>query len=418
MSILRKGGQALIGLLTLGVCKLVAVWAIARWLGAEAQGAFAVSLAVMTLGGILFGGGFEYANAYWTGKSESKLAGVITNTALLAAVVLALAPVWIWSVGLRMPVMYPTGSSRVVLGALLVAGTCVSFLVQSLQAVLVGRQDIGGIARANTALGVAWLCGALLATHISYVVVLGTWIGLQIGLIVYYLSQSGWSIIDWRPSRELARQQLGYGLRTLPGSISRAINMRAGLYSLSLYSNASVVGVYSVVLSLTESLLYLPSALGQVILGSASRHHKAAPSFVPAYLLVAGVGTVLTIASAIAGRQLLVLMFGQEYASGDIALVLMCAAMTVHAIGLLRLHHLLGLGVPEAASKAQLLTLVGILVGVMVLTPRFGVNGAALATLAAYGLFAGYLLMHGRRVQESITSSGDGTQETGSGSKG
>jgi len=345
----------------------------------------------MTLGGIVLGLGLEYANAYCIGKSPSDANGAVSNTLAWSGVVLAISPLVAFVGVVWMPVVYPTREPQLILGLCLSVGTALSFLTQALQAVLVGYEDVRGIAKANLLLGLLWLVVATLAVQVSYAAVLTSWVGIQLVVVAYYLRRLGWGRRDWGIDTDLGVRQVRYGGQVLPGSIFRAINMRAGLYGLSVSASPVVVGVYVTVLAIAESLLYLPNALGKVVLGASARHGDRAPSLTPAYLAVALAGSAATVGAFFAGEWMLHALFGPEYVSGARALTILSLAMTVHAIGLLRLHYLLGRGSPAAASKAQFVTLVAVVVGVVLLAPRFGADGAAAATALAYAIFSLYL---------------------------
>ncbi|MGE0442302.1 MAG: lipopolysaccharide biosynthesis protein [Gemmatimonadales bacterium] len=393
MSVLRRGGLAAAGLFSMGACKLLAAWSIARGQGPAVQGAFSIALACTSFGGIVLGMGFEYANAYVVGRTASRLGAVVANTLLLTAVGLVLAPLWVAGFGSFVPALYLDAAVDWRTLAAVAAATALTVATQGLQAAAIGHEDIRGVAIANLVTGVLWGIVSFGAARVSYLALLGGWIVTLAGQAAFYLVRLG-----WRPGRDggdraVFREQAAFGMKTVPGSASRALNMRAGLYAASMSLSRELVGVYGVIITLSEALLYIPNAFGQVILGSTARQGRRAPSFLPAYAVVAAIGGAAVVTALIGGRYLLGAVFGPEYRVGATALSLLLLAATVHAIGLLRLHHYLGAGRPAAASRAQVVALVLTLLGVVVLIPRFGLVGAAAATLTAYSGFTAYLFL-------------------------
>ncbi len=316
---------------------------------------------------------------------------MVGNTVVQAALTLALAPIWVLGFGALVPGLYRGDGIDFPTVALVAGATATMVATQGLQAVLIGGEDIRGVALANLGVGLSWGAISLGAARVSYLALLLGWLATQLGLAAFFVVRSRWRPGDGWFNRGVFGEQLRYGRKTLPGSVSRALNMRAGLYVASMTLSREAVGVYGLILTVAEALLYLPSAFGQVILGSAARRGSAAPSFRSAYIAVAVIGAVATAVAALFGGPLLAGLFGEAYRIGALALAVLLAATTVHALGLLRLHHFLGVGEPAAASQAQVVALVLTVAGVAALIPRFGLTGAAMATLVAYLGFAGYL---------------------------
>jgi O-antigen/teichoic acid export membrane protein len=402
----RKAAVVLTGMLGAGLWRLVAVWGIARWLGPEIQGAFSLFLASSTFGAIVCSLGFEYANAFVAGRFPERRNGVVANTLLTAGALLLLSPVLGYlQIALLPQIGVGLLPDQKLLSAILVGvATVLLSLQQGLQSAAIGSELYSGIARNNIVSGGLWAGGALAAVHWGFLWVLGAWcLALIAGsfLHLWRLVGASW---DVRPDSTAFRAQLGFGLRTLPGSVARALNMRGGLYMATSVLAPAQVGVYGLVLTLAEVLLYVPSALSQVVLGTAASRPEAAGghrALARRVLVVGAVGVLLVVTL---GSPLLGAVFGEAYRSGAPPLAILVAAVTFHSIGLLYIHHRYGSGDPGGATKAQLVTLLLTLLLVPSLVPRWGMVGAASASLFAYAGFASFLVLSEGRAARAVTA--------------
>ncbi len=393
VSLWRQGFVILSGTASNALWKLLAVWALAHWLGPIYQGAFALALAGMSFGGVVLAVGLDYANAFLVGRDPGRLPGTAWNTVWLGLASLLLAPFWAWGLTTLLPQsVQGLGALYWPAVAIMAVSTSTMAASQGLMAAAFGRQRFDVVAKANFIAGTSWALGALLSVHISYFAVLVAWAVSQLVVAFFYLRVLVADAPVQPLDRSLLRAQLAFGGRTLPGSIARAFNMRTGLYLTSYYLSKTDVGIYGLLLSLAEMLLHLPTAMSQVILGSSAARAHSASEYRSVYLAILGAGLAIAAGTSLVGRPVIGLVFGQEYARGAPVLALLVVGVTVYAVGLLFIHQLLGDGQPMAATVSQLVALVLTAIGGVVLIPRFGMMGAAGATLLTYTGFTTYLV--------------------------
>ncbi|HEU4880559.1 MAG TPA: polysaccharide biosynthesis C-terminal domain-containing protein [Gemmatimonadaceae bacterium] len=392
--VVRQGSIMLGGQISLALFKLAALWLIARLLGPDVQGAFSLASAGTAAGAILFCVGLEYANAYIVGRNREVLSAVASNSLMVFAVSLVAAPLWATAFVQLFPhVATPLGAQHLWIAITAIGlATSLLSLAQGLQASAIGLHDFRSVAVANLASGLVWALGALVGTRIGYGAILWAVCVSHLVLVLAYLRRQAPSIRDFRIARDVLRSQLHYGARTLPGSIARSLNMRAPLYIVAVYLTTTEVGVFGLVLSLAETMLYLPSALSQVALGLAATKSRQSSELRYVYLAILVVGITLSAAVAFLGSTVLRWIFGPAYASGSGALAILILAVTAHSVGLLRIHTLYGRGEPAAASIAQIIALCLTLAGSILLIPRYRLLGAALSMLLTYVGFVLYLI--------------------------
>lgn len=401
LPVVRDGALLLAGTLLLSAAKAAVLWALARWRGPEIQGSFSLALAGMGFGAVLLALGLDYANSFLVGRHPDQAPAVLRNSLVVALAAALAAPLWALGLVAVFPRALTPGTGYAAGVVLLAAGTACATLQATLQAYALGRQRYGDVMKGSalSALALLVLGGAAVAASPgSLVPVLAAWtVGVGAALVPL---AGGWGALRQAAAtptdRGVLRAQLAYGLRTLPGSAARALNLRAGLYLVAIFLSPRELGVYGVMIAIADLFLLVPAALSQAVLGrTAARRHSAADRRAT-YLLSLAVGAAAAAVAAVAGGPILGAVFGPAYAGSGAVLTLLLLAAGVHAVGLLRLHELLGDGDPLASTHAQL-SVVGLtLAGGVVLIPRYHLVGAAACTLGVYVVFTLVLLLRRR----------------------
>jgi len=191
-----------------------------------------------------------------------------------------------------------------------------------------------------------------------------------------------------RPSPELARRTLRFGLRAHPGRLMMAGNYRLDQWLVGAIAGSRELGLYSIAVSVSEILFYLPTALTiaqrpyLVRAGQDEAGRRAARVF--------RAGTVLTAACAVGlvavAPVLLPAVFGEDFSGSVDDLQILAAG----AFGILALKLL---GNALTAQRRPGLATIGaaaafaVTVGLdALLIPAHGGSGAAIASSVAYAV--------------------------------
>lgn len=190
------------------------------------------------------------------------------------------------------------------------------------------------------------------------------------------------SIADLAPTKRL-------GVRLLPAGISDAVLTRADRLLLPLLSSFHQLGIYAVVSTVTE-LINWP--LKQYIDGKTPNWtcQVAAGTLRPWQTLRATALYSAAVAGAvgITTYMILIPVFGEAYRDGLRLIFPLAAASALYSLSAL------GVALATSAHRARLAGFVsssGMVVGIslyIILIPPFGALGAALASLAGYGVSA------------------------------
>ena len=278
---------------------------------------------------------------------------------------------------------YTVSTGDVLVGLLLLPPL---LLGEYLRALLVARRDLRQVALAQTIQAVAQLLLAgllVLGLHQGaqgavWATVYAAWLGF--GWTCWTVRNLGAlrPRLDWNVLRPL----LGLGLRGHAGNVVQTFNYRLDAFLLQGFLGQAAVGLYQTGVLLAELVWYLPNAVGAALLPhvAATTDQQSTPRIVRHTLLLMLVGALLLLALAWPGFTLLRPAYQATLPSMTI---LLCGviALGIHKV---LASDLSGRGLPQYPSLTSSIALIVTIVGDLLLIPRFGMGGAAVASALAY----------------------------------
>jgi O-antigen/teichoic acid export membrane protein len=381
---------------------------IARFLGPEGKGMLALALLVPGMLGLFLSGGIEVANVYFAGSrrldvptlSANSLVFTILATIVGLGVVIVMGaagwlkvivqgvPVWIILIAmLGFPISLLNGFFSTILQGLqrIVTLNLISLfngfltLVLTLMLVVVLRFD---------------LLGALIATIVAGV--------SNLIVVVFFLRREGGVFIP-RWENSVVRSTLSFGLKGHIGNMLQFFNYRLDLFILNGFLGAANVGIYTVSVKLAELLWYLPNAVAFVIFPKAAASKPEEMNvFTPRVFRITLVLTALAgIGIALLGRPAIILVFSSMFAAAYIPMLVLLPGVVLLGGAKVLTNEIAGRGYPHYNSVNSGLALIITVVLDLLLIPRYGIVGAALASSIAYTLIfltaVGFYLTVSRR---------------------
>jgi O-antigen/teichoic acid export membrane protein len=390
ITFLRQG----VGLVvTLGLVAL-----IARVFGPEGQGRYALAVFLPTILVLFSNLGVPFANAYFLGRGavspRSALATSLKLWVLLsfcgttvgAVVVHFMADTWFPGVGREMLWIALGALPLALLHALLVS------LLQGLQDF--NRYNVAMFAQPVTALLLT--VAAIIALH---------W-GIEGALVAYGFSWLLSALTAWwvltphlRTSRReeedakaahYARRCIAYGWKVQVSINLAFLSYRASTLLINYFMSTAATGVYFIAVSIAEKIWLLSQAASQVLLPRLSELHndeERRRRLTPlATKIVFAISAAIAAVLFVATGPFIVGIFGDRFGESVGALrwllpgiVLMSAARTL-AIDLA------ARGRVDLNLYVAVLSLVMNVAASVIMIPRYGINGAAIATTLSYGL--------------------------------
>ena len=188
-----------------------------------------------------------------------------------------------------------------------------------------------------------------------------------------------------RPDSRLLAEMIRYGARAWLGGLAHLLNARVDQVLLGLLATQAALGTYAVAVNASEVLFYLPSAVSTALLPVVARSGGAAR--IESTLRVFRVVMIVTLAAvavaAALGPLLLPLVFGSAYAGSVEPFLWLLPAAPGFVASAVFSNALLASGAPGLSSLGPVTSLT---VGVgldLLLIPRLGATGAAMAASAA-----------------------------------
>jgi O-antigen/teichoic acid export membrane protein len=406
------GSTFLVQILTL-VISLLNTAILARRLGPAGKGTITLALLAPTALALFFGLGVSAANVFLAGSrrlSVDDLAGHSLSFALLGTVGAGITA-WVLAAGGWLGLLLPgipvwlLALTMLSLPAALLSGFFGAIL-QGLQRIItvnvvaVGQGAAGLLLTALLVVGLGWgVEGAALAA------VGATLVGL-VALAALVQREGGRLRPRWQ--RQTVRLILHFGLRGYVGNVLQFFNYRLDAFIVNAFLGAAAVGIYGAAVSLAELLWYLPNAVGFVIFpksaaSTAAEMNRFTP---PVFRLTLALTATGAAALALAGGLLVRLVFGPAFAAAYTPLLVLLPGVVLLGGSKVLSNEMAGRGYVHYNSMSAGLAL-ALTIGLdLLLIPRLGVTGAALASTLAYAAAFFAALVFYRKVSRGAPAAG------------
>jgi O-antigen/teichoic acid export membrane protein len=408
-SFLQGSAWITTGRLVAVAARFLAGLLVARILGPEGRGQYALLVLVPTTLVLLLHLGIGQANTFLIGRREAPVGQIAANSllwgsfggALIVAGFLVVWGVWRPSFLPNLPLSLVALSCAAVPFALvhLFASFSLLGLGQVRRyGILLLIEGIGQVAYLVLFLVIMrWgLAGATLAWTLTAVTHTAVSVAWLLGPVLSTL----------RPDRELLRQALDYGLRIYPAGIMQHLNLRFDQFLVEYFAGAGPLGLYAVAASLTEATWQIPIAVSTALFSRVSTtNDRQADAVTPKVLRAALALTAMeVIGLLILGRFLLSRLFGPEFEAALPALYWLLPGTLLFAVPRVLEGDLAGRGHPLVASLAMGAAVVVTVVFDLLWIPRRSIVGAAQASSLAYTvnaivLFVAFMHITGMRWQ-------------------
>ena len=367
---------------------------IARWLGAEGLGVYAVlNVAVVTA--IQIGSaGLPAANTYFIAQDRRYLANVFANAvifALLAGGALAFGLIVLAFV--RAEVFGEIPLVMVAVAAVSIPFQIINLLGLNifLAAGSVGRFNLLDAAGQSlillNAVGALVVAGAGLLTLVSLNTLAAAAVSFVIMWMIYRDLQSMPGRSAVRPDAQLFRRMARYGLKFHVSTVAAMLIFRADLLIVQYFRGAAEAGVYAVASQAAMMLMLLPAVIGTLLFPRVASTQKEARDELTCVATrhTAFIMLIVCLMAAPASF-LLPLFYGAPFADATVQLLLLLPGVYFVSIESVLVQYFTGTGLPAAIPWFWVATLLANVILNLALVPAFGARGAALASAVSYAM--------------------------------
>jgi O-antigen/teichoic acid export membrane protein len=367
---------------------LVTAVTLARILGPEGRGFYAVAMAIGMLGqqfGVL---GLHTSNTYFVAKRQEDLPALLGNTIVVSAIVGA---VCFAGAFLAFGIWPKSAPLHGILLWLSIAWIPVSVAYILSQNLLLGIGKVGIYNRTelgNRTIALAVL-GILVVVHRAKpeLAFAGSLLAMfaMLALITISLAKfSGWLPY---PSLALFKGHFAYGMRAYLTCIFCFVVIRSDVLMLKYFRGAETAGYYAIAVNMTDYIALLPTVIASLLLPKLSATVGLQNKFSSTKKVVLGamaIETPLLVVSGLAAPWVVHVMFGKAFAPSVPAYLWLVPGMFFLSIHTLSVQLLNSIGCPMSVVWTWLgCAILKILLNFWAI-PRYGISGAAIASSVCY----------------------------------
>ena len=378
-----------------GLMQLGQVLIVARLLGPEGAGAYAIALLLPTMLSQLFNLGLNSANVYLIASRQFQLgeawAASRDAMAVMGLVGFSVGVVVILNWG---ETLFPGIAQTVLLSAMLIYPTSliagvVAGLFQSLQDFRAFNLTV--LVQPTLALlgiTVLWMFKDIDLMTVINIVVVSHALALSIALLL--LSRNTPLAASGAARMTYLRIALVYGLKAHLANLLSFLNYRLDLFLVNLIAGPASTGLYTVAVRLAEQLWMISQAVSTVIFPrlSAMLDDKISRDYFTAMMARCVLWITLTAATVLSliASPLIVLLFGADFQDAVFALLLLIPGIVLYSCARVLANSFAASGRVGINLWLSIVVLIVNTFANLALIPKFGIAGAAAATTLAYCL--------------------------------
>lgn len=382
---------------------IAAAIVVARVLGPEGKGAYALIILVPILLAALGNLGIGIANVYFGGSKKYRPAELASNSLIAAlglGVILSVAFL-IYYYSFHPSFLRDADPLCLSLAVIILP---LSLLTMYFNYILLGQNRIKEFNLVSLAQGgtifvlilflllvlkggifgaiLAWASATLVATILSI-------------LLVGRLTNIRWS---FHPL--LFKDSVKFGIKGYLGNVIQLLNYRLDMFLVAFFMSVTFVGYYSVAVVLAEALWYFPGAVGVVIVArtpglSSEEANKSTPIICRNTLfLTLGAGVLLFFL----GKYIISLFFGSAFLPAVQPLWILLPGVVALSICKVLGNEITGRGRPMINTVAVAVSLAVNIPLNLLLIPMWGIAGAAFASTVAYTITTIIILAYFMRI--------------------
>ena len=373
---------------------------VAHWLGAEGVGALAViNVAVATI--VQFGSfGLPSSNAYFVSQDQAHFRVAAINSLIFALGVGAILALGLSAVASLRPDWFGFVSPELIrIAAISIPFQLISLIGLNILLAFgkIREFNLLDLAGQSFVLINAVLVLLVLKQGLETLVTLNTAASILVSIVIALLLViSGKHLIQsrWRADMALLRRMIGYGLKFHVSILAGAIIIRADLLIVNHFRGAAEAGVYSVASQFALLLMLLPGVIATLIFPRVNTEQDARGETT---CLVSRYTTFIMFLCCLAAvplSLLLPLVYGPAFSDSTKLLLILLPGVYLIGLESVLVQHFNALGVPRAIPLYWVATLVLNLVLVFALVPRYGAQGAAIASSISYAAIFALVALH------------------------
>jgi len=398
---IRKVGETFVTRVLLIGIGLVTSVIVARILGPEGRGFYAVAITIGAIG-VQFGNlGLHTSNTYYVAGDRGLLPALAANTIIVSFAVGGVGTVLIWMIFQLWPQMAPVRGLLLILSLLWIPFGLAYMLLQNL---LIGIQDVrtyNKIELLTKALGLG-LIGVLIITGAVGVETL-----FLVALIVLIIGLF-WALLRLRthiftlplPSLTLFKETIRYGSKAYLAAFFAFLVLRVNLLMVKYILGAEEAGYYSIAATMADTVYMLPLVIGTILFPKLSAMASNQEKWAFTRKVAVSVGPVMAVVVSIAAfisKEVVQFLFGTAFMPAVPAFIWLMPGVFILSMTSIFSSYIASQYIPLILVILYFLIALINMVLNWFLLPILGIIGAAISSTISYLLILMGILLIARR---------------------
>jgi O-antigen/teichoic acid export membrane protein len=391
-------------LLLLGIGIITSVM-VARILGPEGRGAYAVAMGIGAMGVQACNLGLHASNTYTVARKPELLSTLVMNSIAVGIGLGGFAAAAIGTFFTLWPNLAPLQGLFLWLSLCWIPlGLCYLFTTN----LLLGIQKVKAYNRVELAAKIfsVVLIGIVIWSRFvtAEIVFVAGLLALGLSLVWTFQILHRHGVRLTRPSFSLFTGNLGYSIRGYVAAFFSFVALRLDLLLIQYLLDVEQAGYYSVAVSLTDVLYMLPVTVGTILFPKLSGMSEDAERWKYSKKVVGIVAVLMTGIAIIAlygARPLIIMLYGLAFEPATAAFIWLLPGIVLLSVSSLLMNYLASMGMPTVVMYSAGLAALANLALNLTLIPMWGVVGASVSMTVSAGIMlsvaiAYIALGHGR----------------------
>lgn len=365
---------------------------VARVLGPAGRGEIYVAAMLVMMGTTVLNLGLHTANSFEVSRDSALLRPVVGNAVWLTLITGGATACIVGAV-VVLDIGMPLSGSLLVLA---LAALPLQLLFTQLHPLLIVTERLRSFNVLETlqraglliGVGVAWLYGSVTPSAIF-----GGSVAVA-GLCSVLIVRRLWtSAPGSEPNRSwaLLRRQLPYARRVYLGTMASLLLLRVDVVMIEAQRGSVAVGLYSIAASVGDLVLLAPSTISVFLFPRLAAQGDAVERWRVTKRVTLVVGVFLTLVAtglAVFAEVLVRTLYGTEFIGSVDSVLLLLPGVVLLGVNSVLMHYLAAVGMPRIAVIGPATALALNVLLNLDFIPRWGIEGAAVASSLSYGLMA------------------------------
>ncbi len=363
---------------------------IARFLGPEGKGTLTIVLLIVTQIGAFLTLGVEIAIIHYAGRNQREL-GNLASASVGLGIMLGLVGM-VFAIIIFSFISYEVIPANTLPSLILIASTIplnqIGAFLRSLIRVSGRIIEEGFIGLISIALNLSIIVAVFIAGYRLNGILVGLWLSNIILTLLIFILAIRWNLVVSKPIFSIStwKPLVTYGLKLHLGSLFQTLNYRFDMYLVAFFLGPTSVGLYSIAVAMGEWLWLIPKVIGTSLMQRVATDSKGDINRIvgPINRLSSAILALGTLALALLGGGLIQLLYGAAFSASYFPLLLLLPG--IWALGLWKnfINDLSVRGYPTIKSYTSGVAVLLTVFLDILLIPRWGINGAAIASSIAY----------------------------------